>query len=157
MMTRRVICFWGLLCTTAFLLWSFPSPGAESPTVSTLVPAGAVWKFLDNGSDQGVKWRGTNFNDNTWRSGPAQLGYGDNDESTVVSYGPSSSAKYITTYFRHRFLVPDASLYSNLILRVLRDDGAVVYLNSNEVYRANVAPGTISSTNRGLTVVGNAD
>jgi len=42
-----------------------------------------------------------------WASGPAQLGYGDGDEATVVSYGPDSGSKYITTYFRHTFGVAD--------------------------------------------------
>ena len=45
------------------------------------------------------------FNDSTWASGPAELGYGDGDEATTVSYGPSSSNKYITTYFRRTFTV----------------------------------------------------
>jgi hypothetical protein len=34
--------------------------------------------------DQGAAWRTLDFNDNAWASGPAQLGYGDNDEATVV-------------------------------------------------------------------------
>ena len=38
---------------------------------TTLVPAGATWKYLDNGSDQGTAWRATSFNDSTWPSGPA--------------------------------------------------------------------------------------
>src|SRR5262245_20962336 len=28
-----------------------------------LVPAGAVWKYLDNGSNQGSAWRAPNFDD----------------------------------------------------------------------------------------------
>ena len=36
-------------------------------------------------------------------SGAAELGYGDGDEATVVSFGPSSSNKFITTYFRQSF------------------------------------------------------
>ena len=48
-----------------------------------LVPTAATWKYLDNGSDQGNAWRAASFNDSTWSSGPAQLGYGDGDESTA--------------------------------------------------------------------------
>lgn len=69
----------------------------------------SVWKYLDNGSDQGTAWRELDFNDSTWSSGNAQLGYGDGDETTVVSYGTSSSNKYITTYFRHSFSLEDTS------------------------------------------------
>ena len=39
-------------------------------------------------SDQGTTWRATAFNDGGWASGPAELGYGDGDEATVVRYGP---------------------------------------------------------------------
>src|SRR5215210_8710358 len=97
---------------------------------TTLIPTNAVWRFLDNGSDQGTAWRNPGFSDSTWRSGPAQLGYGDGDEATLVASGPSA-AKYITTYFRHQF--PVASPVTDATLRLLRDDGAVVYVNGVEV------------------------
>jgi len=106
----------------------------------TLLSTGAVWKYLDNGSDQGTAWSALGFNDSGWSNGPAQLGYGDNDERTVVSYGPNASAKYITTYFRRSFTLTDPSAFSELSLRLLRDDGGVVYLNGSEVYRDNMPP-----------------
>ena len=48
-----------------------------------------------------------------------------------------------TTYFRHTFSVADPSLYLALELGVIRDDGAVVYLNGTEVYRSNMPEGLI--------------
>lgn len=108
-----------------------------------LIPTGATWKYLDNGSDQGTAWRAPAFNDTSWASGPAQLGYGDGDEATVISYGPNSGAKYITTYFRRSFNVADASAYLNATVRLLRDDGAVVYVNGTEVFRSNMPGGSI--------------
>src|SRR4029434_5202912 len=90
-----------------------------------LVPTGAIWKYLDNGTDQGTIWRAPTFNDSGWPQGPAQVGYGDGDEATVVSFGPDITNKYVTTYFRRAFNVPNASIYQTLTLRLLRDDGAV--------------------------------
>jgi hypothetical protein len=107
---------------------------------STLIELGAVWKYLDDGSDQGTAWRTPEFDDSAWASGRAQLGYGDGDEATVVNGGPEDD-RIITTYFRHRFFVPDRSVYFNLVVRVLRDDGAVVYLNGTEVFRSNMPTG----------------
>src|SRR5262245_42014383 len=95
-------------------LLGFGSTGSAA----ILIPAGADWKDLDNGTDQGTAWRGTNFNDSAWAVGRAQFGYGDNDEVTVVSYG-SANNKYITTYFRHSFNA-DSNAYSNLTLSLLR-------------------------------------
>ena len=70
-----------------------PNPNAlvfdtnNNISTATLVPTGAAWRYLDNGSDQGTAWREPGFNDASWESGNAQLGYGDGDEQTVVSYG----------------------------------------------------------------------
>ncbi|OQP59556.1 hypothetical protein A3860_37215 [Niastella vici] len=111
---------------------------------TVLIPAGATWKYLDNGSNQGTAWRATSFNDGSWASGPAQLGYGDGDEATVVKYGPQSDNKYTTTYFRKTISVADASVFSNYTLQVKRDDGIVVYVNGVEKYRNNMTSGTIA-------------
>ena len=108
-----------------------------------LISAGASWKYLDNGTNQGTAWKAASFNDATWNSGNAELGYGDGGEATVVSYGPSSTNKYITTYFRRTFDVIDKSTISGLELNLIRDDGAVVYINGVEVYRTNLPSGTI--------------
>ncbi|MDQ3802433.1 MAG: Ig-like domain-containing protein, partial [Acidobacteriota bacterium] len=129
-------------------------------TVVPLVPTGAVWKYLDNGSNQGTAWREPSFADSTWASGPAQLGYGDGDERTVVSYGPDPNKKHITTYFRHAFNVIDPAIYKGLLLRLLKDDGAVVYLNGKEIFRSGIAGGgvvtntTLASTARYETTFG---
>ena len=120
----------------------------------TLIPAGSEWRYLDNGTNQGTAWRGVGFNDSTWNSGNAEFGYGDGDEATVVSYGPNSSAKYTTTYFRRTFTVADPAAFTSLKLRLLRDDGAVVYLNGTEVRRENMPTGTISSTTLASTALG---
>ena len=62
----------------------------------------------------------------------------------MVGYGPNSSNKYITTYFRRSFVVSDPSVAAGgLTLNLVRDDGAVVYLNGTEVFRSNMPTGTI--------------
>jgi hypothetical protein len=109
----------------------------------TLVDRGNVWRYLDDGSDAGTAWRAADFDDDGWASGAAQLGYGDGDETTVVGFGPDTTNKYVTTYFRHEFQVGDSANVQGLALRLLRDDGAVVYLNGHEVARSNLPAGAI--------------
>jgi hypothetical protein len=109
-----------------------------------LISQGSNWKYLDNGSNQGTAWYGTSFNDASWASGNAELGYGDGDEATVVSYGPSSSNKYITTYFRKQFSVTNPSQFFSIDLQARRDDGIVVYINGVEVWRDNMPAGNIA-------------
>jgi hypothetical protein len=118
-----------------------PEWGALSSTL--LVPRGSAWRYVDDGSDQGTAWRDPAFADTGWKTGAAQLGYGDGDEATVVSYGGNPDAKFITTYFRRSFTVTQPGQFGRLTLRVLRDDGAVAYLNGIEVFRSNLPAGPI--------------
>jgi acid phosphatase type 7 len=124
---------------------------------TTLVPTGATWKYLDNGTDQGTAWRSPAFSDATWSSGPAQLGYGDGDESTTVGFGPNANNKFITTYFRRTFSVTNPALFTSLTLRLIRDDGAVVYLNGVEVWRTNMPAGSVGFLTPASTAIGGAD
>lgn len=126
------------------------------PSQFTLIPAGSNWKYLDNGSDQGDAWHGPAFNDGSWRSGKAQLGYGDGDEATTLNGGPGTN-RFITSYFRQTFTASKVSTITQLTLRLLRDDGAVVFLNDREVFRSNMPDGDITFQTYASTVVGNAN
>ncbi|MEO1524919.1 MAG: lamin tail domain-containing protein [Planctomycetota bacterium] len=110
---------------------------------STVITAGSAWRYEDTGTDLGTTWRDLSYDDSGWASGNAELGYGDGDEATVVSFGGDSSNKQRTTYFRHPFNL-DASGVQGVSLRVKRDDGVVVYLNGTEIARSNMPAGVIS-------------
>ena len=120
-----------------------------------LVSTGAVWKYLDNGTDQGTNWSQRLFDDNSWSNGPAQLGYGDGDEATVVGFGPNAASKYITTYFRRAFTVLNPAEFTNLVASLTYDDGAVVYLNGVEAYRVNLPAGAVANGTLALAPVEN--
>ena len=113
--------------------------GWAEATKNVIVAEESVWKYLDDGSDQGTAWRDTEFNDVSWKSGQAKLGYGEDDENTIVSYGGNSSNKYITTYFRHTFQISgEDTTDSKFMIYLLCDDGAVVYLNGQEIIQTNL-------------------
>src|SRR5687767_2107985 len=130
---------------------------SPAQTTTTLVPLQSVWKYLDNGSNQGTAWRAPAFDDSSWAQGPGELGYGDGGEATVVGYGPNSAAKYITTYFRRSFTVNGAGSFTSAGLRVRRDDGVVIYLNGTEIYRTNLPAGAITYTTLAPAAIGGAD
>lgn len=121
-----------------------------------LVPAGATWRYLDTGADAGTAWAAPTFNDAAWRSGAAELGYGDGGEATVVRSGPSTG-RYITTYFRRSFGASDIRRYGAVNLELKRDDGAIVYLNGREVARSNMPAGPVNSLTRATLNVAGAD
>ncbi|MDQ3073779.1 MAG: hypothetical protein M3Q97_11010, partial [Bacteroidota bacterium] len=109
------------------------------------IPVNAVWRYLDDGSNQGAAWKNASFDDKSWAFGPAELGYGDGDEATLVSFGGVSSNKHITTYFRHVFNMEkeDIDKIDSLMVGLVRDDGAIVYLNGTEIFRSNMPTGTV--------------
>jgi len=143
--------------------WDFGNPGGIT---ETLIKGGSIWRYLDDGSDQGTAQDGTNwfadpaYDDTLWLEGPAELGYGDDNqgrpEATVVNSGPSRN-HFITTYFRRSFDVYDASLYTELNLRLLCDDGAVVYLNGTELVRSNLPEGVIDYLTLANSNIGGAE
>ncbi len=126
--------------------WNFTVQNAPPSGPQTLVAYGSSWKYLDNGTNQGTAWRGTGFSDATWASGNGQLGYGDGDEATIVSYGPNANTKYITTYFRKTVSVTNPSSFTSILGNVKRDDGIAIYVNGTEVYRNNLAAGAAYNT-----------
>jgi hypothetical protein len=114
----------------------------------TLVEPGAAWNYLDNGSNQETLWRYLGFDDSGWASGPAPLGYTTGSQqnyvTTTLSYGPSSSNKYVTTYFRRYFELSGTANFQSLSLSLWIDDGAVVYLNGTELVRERMPAGDIT-------------
>ena len=114
---------------------------------TVLVPAGAEWKYLDNGSNQGTAWRGAGFDDSAWKSGlrAARLRRrrrGDGRRLRPRTRATSTSRRIsggLST-------LPAPGAFTSLTLRLIRDDGAVVYVNGAEVFRTNMPAGTIAYT-----------
>jgi hypothetical protein len=103
-----------------------------------------TWKYFDKGSLPAQNWMTGSYNDDTWASGQGQFGYGEGDEKTTVSFGSSSTSKYITTYFRKTLSFPAGQNFDNIQGSILFDDGAVIYVNGVEVYRGNMPDGSIA-------------
>jgi len=122
-----------------------------------LVAAESVWRYWDREAAPLGAWQGTGFDDSTWATGPAQLGYGDGDEVTVISYGPDATNKYITYYFRHSFAIDSRAGIDRIIVYLMRDDGAVVYLNGHEVVRHNMPAGDVTTETVAASVASGID
>jgi hypothetical protein len=131
-----------------FQLSAEPNPGYNFVgwSVFNLEPVfelGSTWRFHDQGEDLGVDWTMVDYDDNSWNEDEGEFGYGDGDETTVISYGPDEDDKYITTYFRKEFTNDEEEIVS-CALNIRRDDGAVVYLNGVELARSNMPAGEIN-------------
>ena len=116
----------GLVATSAPIAFTIAA-------TQSYLRANTLWRFLDNGVDQGTAWCSSSFNDVGWKTGRAQLGFGDGDEVTLVS-----SNRQITTYFRATLVVDEPTNVLSMSARLIRGDGALVYLNGREIWRDNL-------------------
>lgn len=117
-----------------------------SPIVTSYNPIkpSHVWRYLDDGSSLSAAWVNAGYDDNSWATGIGEFGYGDGDEATVVDEGPTND-RHITTFFRSEFNIDSAAAVDQLRMRLVRDDGVVVYINGTEVFRDNLPTGPIDS------------
>ena len=123
----------------------------------TWIPAGSRWRYLDTGVDLGAAWRAPAFDDSSWKTGKGILGYGDPNLATTLGFGPNSSGKYITTYFRLKFEVADPGSVTALLCKVLRDDGMVVWLNGVQVAKDNLPEGDVVNQTLANSAIGGTD
>lgn len=111
-------------------------------SVKTLIPMSSEWKYYDQGSMDTYDWKSISFAEeqNGWRTGLAPFGYANagyfmqENAATKLDYGPSSSQKRPTYYFRKTFnmstrLSDDDILTFNYQI----DDGMMLYVNGHEV------------------------
>jgi hypothetical protein len=109
---------------------------------STLVASNSMWRYNDLGVDLGAGWITNGFNDTSWSSGAARLGFGDARTTTVAGQ------PVITYYFRQKFTPPAGLTLTGLVARVQRDDGIVVHLNGSEAFRDNMPQGAVTYSTR---------
>jgi hypothetical protein len=139
--------------------------GVTNPAAAifgVLLPNGSTWRYFNSTAeptDGGfTSWYESIFDDTTWAFGPAEIGGGDrtdgHPETTTIDIGPTPG-RYMSIYFRNTFTVANRAEFPNVVLRLLRDDGAVVYLNNVPVWTNNMATtvldlttGNIAYTNR---------
>ncbi len=129
-------------------------PTPPAPVSVTLVPYNQVWKYDQVSDYTGVGWSNSDFDDTAWPSGQGVLaatggGTVTQPVRTTLALGR------ITYYFRTTFVVPANANVSSLQISHLVDDGAIVYLNEQEVYRYNMAAGPADySTVSSVTING---
>jgi hypothetical protein len=132
--------------TTSVLSVTPPPPAA-----ATLLDTGATWAYDGSGQDLGTSWKNPSFDTSSWPTGPAEFGWGDGDEATLLPTG------VLTQYFVKHVNVSNPSQYKTVSIRLKRDDGAVVYVNGVEVLRDNMPPGAIKATTPANAFVSAAD
>ncbi len=121
-------------------------PPPPPPSNTDGVTRNAGWWYWDNGGSPASTWKTQQTGASGWDSGTGAFGYGESYIRTPVSYGPSTTSRYITTYFTTTTQVTDPAAVTSMIAEVMYDDGFVAYLNGTEIARANMPTGVPTST-----------
>lgn len=125
---------------------------ANSVILRTLIDKNSNWKFEDNNIAQNDSWVTPEFDDKSWKSGNAPLGYPANlnisyfgkiSNGTLVNNNKSGNA-IITYYYRKDFNLENINNISKLDFRFGVDDGIVIYLNGSEISRFNMPTGIVT-------------
>ncbi len=125
-----------------------PPPAATFPMEEE-----SVWNYLDTGvSLDEVEWTNLDYDDYSWMSGQGPLGYGD-PVNTAVSFGPDPDNKFITTYFRRSIDIELENMPDTVLFGLLRDDGALVYINGEEIIRSNMPDGEITYLTHSSSII----
>ena len=132
-----------------------PAPvvvGGSALPLATPVAFGATWKYRADGTDLGTGWRASSFDETAFTSGPAPLGWGGTQATTIDGAG-----RPLTSYFRTAFDVADASQLSFLQLDARFAQGAALYVNGIEVGRTNLPAGALTSATSASTAINAAE
>ncbi|HAM72684.1 MAG TPA: hypothetical protein DCM86_13665, partial [Verrucomicrobiales bacterium] len=137
--------------TNAGPVWTFRTGGVSSRT--TLVGFGSSWKYWAQGTDLGIAYRAGSYSDAAWPSGAGILGFGGKETTTI---GVASSG-YVTYYFRKQFSIASAAKVVDLTARLIRDDGALVYINGALAMSDNMAGRITYQTQASSIISGTAE
>jgi hypothetical protein len=125
------------------------------------LPMDMVWSYEQSDIDLGTAWRDPNYDPSapgdgsSWSSGKGLFYV----ESSSLP-GPKNTPLTLgapTYYFRTEFYFDgDPNEVDQLQIYTILDDGAVIYLNGDDVNRIGIDPGPISHTDYADRTVGNA-
>ncbi|MBU3011692.1 hypothetical protein KO506_09785 [Polaribacter vadi] len=108
-----------------------------------------TWHYYDQGYLNNDWYKDLDFSD--WKSGISPIGYGDKKNSTTIYAEEDRENRKITKYFAKKIFIKNLHLAYEF--KLLRDDGAVVYINGKELFRDNMPNSTISNKTFAISTV----
>lgn len=132
--------FLGVLLS--FFLFDSAARAQGTDHWETLIIPGRQCSYLVPAGPVDPSWITTSFDDSGWTTATGGVGYGDEDDNTII--GPA-----ISVYCRYRLPLSDPELITQLLLDMDFDDGFVAYLNGVELARYNMGEaGSVTAWNQ---------
>lgn len=116
-----------------------------TPETDYIAAANSQWRYRKGTSEASSpvdSWRQIIFSeDASWTTAQTPIGYGDGDDNTVLD---DMRSNYSSIFMRREFTINPLEIPQNLKLRIYVDDGAIVWINGQEVQRAHVGGGQLA-------------
>lgn len=120
----------------------YDAPGIDRNQARPVFAAESAWHYLVGPAETPAGWTVDTFDDAAWSTGQAPIGVGADIRTELEDAGGVA-----TVYMRSAFQMTDADDVRFLVLRLRRDDGVVLYLNGQEIYRVGMVDGETPSSN----------
>ncbi|MEZ5329884.1 MAG: lamin tail domain-containing protein [Verrucomicrobiales bacterium] len=123
------------------------SPEIDLSAALPVVELGSEWKYFDETQDLGTAWSQPDYDDSGWKTGVGMFGY---ETRTLPAPGIQTdltrdSAGGLTTYyFRKEIQFTKNPVGSRITIGNVLDDGAVYYMNGQELGRVRIADGAVN-------------
>ena len=95
------------------------------------------WNYIIPQSELPDSWKSVDFDWSNWSLGPTGIGYGDDDDNTIIE-------NTISLFIRKNFQIVDVNDVDRVILDIDFDDGFIAYLNGIEIARYLVSGNNVS-------------
>ncbi len=129
--------------------WRSSGQPAGAGVAQVYVPINDVaWHYRKGTSEASAPtsaWRAPGFTeDATWFVGQTSVGFGDNDDNTIIS---DMAGAYTSLFLRRTFTIAPGAKPAALKLRARVDDGCIVWINGQEVARLHVPAALVPAYN----------
>jgi hypothetical protein len=117
---------------------------------------GDVWRYNDQNVDLGTAWQAPGYDDSAWPQGPGLFGF---ENAALPAPGLRTgftNSQQLTYYLRTKFTYNGSRTGVTLTVDQILDDGAVYYLNGQELGRSGVGAGTVAFDTTSNRTVGDA-
>ncbi len=143
-----------------------PESGVQTLPPGPLLSMGMTWRHQSGTSP--ATWTAVDFDDSAWPQSIAPMGFGECGLPTVLENNCTPGTctdeetfacpeQFDAYYFRATFDIAVGRRADKLLVELLADDGAVVYLNGTEVGRVRMPAGPVDSTTRASEFVSGSD
>ena len=96
--------------------------------------ANTDWKYWATSLNPGNDWTMLNYDDDAWLVGIGKMGFG---QPNINESLPSGFARYC---FRKKVMIENINDVENIYFHLMHDDGALIYINGQEVFRTELMP-----------------